>query len=69
MMHYLNYIDGEWCDSEQALTVMNPGTAEAYATIAEATITDADRAMAAARRVSIKAFFRTFVQPSEPSGC
>ncbi|EPN8222881.1 aldehyde dehydrogenase family protein [Vibrio alginolyticus] len=50
-MHYLNYIDGEWCDSEQALTVMNPGTAEAYATIAEATITDADRAMAAARRV------------------
>ncbi|EJL6747002.1 aldehyde dehydrogenase family protein [Vibrio alginolyticus] len=51
MMHYLNYIDGEWCDSEQALTVMNPGTAEAYATIAEATITDAGRAMAAARRV------------------
>ncbi|EMC8460649.1 aldehyde dehydrogenase family protein [Vibrio alginolyticus] len=51
MMHYLNYIDGEWCDSEQALTVMNPGTAEAYATIAEATIIDADRAMAAARRV------------------
>ncbi|END3381960.1 aldehyde dehydrogenase family protein [Vibrio alginolyticus] len=51
MMHYLNYIDGEWCDSEQALTVINPGTAEAYATIAEATITDADRAMAAARRV------------------
>ncbi|MFH4356781.1 aldehyde dehydrogenase family protein [Vibrio diabolicus] len=51
MMHYLNYIDGEWCDSEQALTVMNPGTAEAYATIAEATITDVDRAMAAARRV------------------
>lgn len=51
MMHYLNYIDGEWCDSEQALTVMNPGTAEAYATIAEATIIDADRAMTAARRV------------------
>ena len=51
MMHYLNYSDGEWCDSEQALTVMNPGTAEAYATVAEATITDADRAMAAARRV------------------
>ncbi|EGQ8156277.1 aldehyde dehydrogenase family protein [Vibrio alginolyticus] len=51
MMHYLNYIDGEWCDSKQALTVMNPGTAEAYATVAEATITDADRAMAAARRV------------------
>ncbi|NAZ97327.1 aldehyde dehydrogenase family protein [Vibrio toranzoniae] len=51
MMHYLNYIDGEWCNSEHSLMVMNPGTAEAYATIAEATITDADRAMAAARRV------------------
>ncbi len=51
MTHYLNYIDGEWCDSAQSLTVMNPGTAEAYATIAEATTEDADRAMAAARRV------------------
>ncbi|MEZ9176572.1 aldehyde dehydrogenase family protein [Vibrio kanaloae] len=51
MMHYLNYIDGEWCNSEHSLMVMNPGTAEAYATIAEATIADADRAMAAARRV------------------
>ena len=51
MTHYLNYIDGEWCDSEQTLTVINPGTAEPYATIAEANIADADRAMAAARRV------------------
>ncbi|MGB1974115.1 MAG: aldehyde dehydrogenase family protein [Vibrio toranzoniae] len=51
MMHYLNYIDGEWCNSEHSLMVMNPGTAEAYATIAEATIADADRAMVAARRV------------------
>ncbi|MDA0144372.1 aldehyde dehydrogenase family protein [Vibrio sp. RW] len=51
MMHYLNYIDGEWCNSEHSLMVINPGTAEAYATIAEATIADADRAMAAARRV------------------
>ncbi|WP_440878830.1 aldehyde dehydrogenase family protein [Vibrio natriegens] len=51
MTHYLNYIDGEWRDSEQTLTVINPGTAEPYATIAEANIADADRAMAAARRV------------------
>ncbi|MBR9786678.1 MAG: aldehyde dehydrogenase family protein [Vibrionaceae bacterium] len=51
MTHYLNYIDGEWRDSEQSLTVINPGTAEPYATIAEANIVDADRAMAAARRV------------------
>lgn len=50
MMHYLNYIDGQWCDAERSLTVMNPGTAEPFATIAQASIADADRAMAAARR-------------------
>lgn len=69
MMHYLNYIDGEWCDSEQALTVINPGTAEAYATIAEATITDATAQWQRHVEWSSKVFFRTFVQPSEPSGC
>ena len=31
--HWLNYIDGEWCDSTQRLTVNNPGTAEPLATI------------------------------------
>lgn len=50
MTHYLNYIDGQWCDADRALTVMNPGTAEPYATIAQADLADADRAMAAARR-------------------
>ena len=51
MEHYLNYIDGEWCDAKSSITVMNPSTAEPYATIAQADIEDADRAMAAARRV------------------
>ncbi|OOE34011.1 aldehyde dehydrogenase [Salinivibrio kushneri] len=50
-MHYLNYIDGDWCNSDQTMTVMNPGSGEAYATIAKASVTDADRALAAARRV------------------
>ena len=50
MEHYLNYIDGEWCDAPNSLVVINPGTAEAYATIAEANVQDADRAMTAARR-------------------
>lgn len=50
MQHYLNFIDGQWRDSTRKLTVINPGTGEAYATIAHASIEDADLAMAAARR-------------------
>src|SRR5690606_29129776 len=50
MQHYLNYIDGQWRDASRQLTVMNPGTGEPYATIAQAGIEDADLAMAAARR-------------------
>lgn len=50
MQHYLNFIDGQWRDSTRQLTVMNPGTGEAYATVAQASIEDADLAMAAARR-------------------
>ncbi|MCY1279509.1 Betaine aldehyde dehydrogenase [compost metagenome] len=48
--HWLNFIDGQWTDSEQHLSVHNPGTAEAVATIAQATVTDAERAIQAARR-------------------
>lgn len=50
MQHYLNYIDGQWCDAANKLLIMNPGTEEPYATIAQADLQDADRAMAAARR-------------------
>jgi aldehyde dehydrogenase (NAD+) len=48
--HWLNYIDGQWCDSVQHLTISNPGTAEPVATIAQATVADAERALLAARR-------------------
>ncbi|WP_212624933.1 aldehyde dehydrogenase family protein [Pseudomonas sp. PP3] len=48
--HWLNYIDGQWSDSSQRLTVNNPGTAEPVATIAQATVADAERALLAARR-------------------
>ncbi len=50
MQHYLNFVDGQWRDSSRQLTVMNPGTGEAYATIAQASIQDADDAMFSARR-------------------
>lgn len=49
MQHYLNFIDAKWKDSDNHLTVMNPATGEAYATIAQASIEDADLAMASAR--------------------
>ena len=48
--HWLNYIDGQWSDSVQRLTVNNPGTAERVATIAQATVADTERALLAARR-------------------
>ncbi|MEB2519430.1 aldehyde dehydrogenase family protein [Pseudomonas sp. YuFO20] len=48
--HWLNYIDGQWCDSDQHLAVHNPGTAEPVATIAQASVADAERALLAARR-------------------
>lgn len=50
MDHYLNYIDGQWRDAPRHLTVMNPGIAEPYATIAHATTADVDLAMLSARR-------------------
>ncbi|WP_434136688.1 aldehyde dehydrogenase family protein [Pseudomonas luteola] len=48
--HWLNYIDGEWLDSPQVLSVNNPGTGTCVATVAQATIEDAQRALDAARR-------------------
>nr|WP_298164865.1 aldehyde dehydrogenase family protein [uncultured Pseudomonas sp.] len=48
--HWLNYIDGEWLDSGQHLTVNNPGTAAPLATIAQASLADAECAVQAARR-------------------
>lgn len=48
--HWLNFIDGTWTDSEQHLTVNNPGTTEPVATIAQASLADAERALQAARR-------------------
>ncbi len=48
--HWLNFIDGQWADSEHQLIVHNPGTSEPVATIAQASVADAERAIRAARR-------------------
>lgn len=48
--HWLNYIDGAWADSAQHLTVNNPGTGVPVASIAQASVEDAERALLAARR-------------------
>ncbi|EXD68560.1 aldehyde dehydrogenase family protein [Acinetobacter baumannii 58452] len=50
MQHYLNYVDGQWRDASRQLEVINPATDKAFATVARASIEDADAAMAAARR-------------------
>ncbi|MEF9957455.1 MAG: aldehyde dehydrogenase family protein, partial [Acinetobacter sp.] len=50
MQHYLNYFDGQWQDSSRQLEVINPATAQAFATVAQASIDDADAAMTAAHQ-------------------
>ncbi|WBS05189.1 aldehyde dehydrogenase family protein [Pseudoduganella sp. SL102] len=62
--HWLNYIDGEWCDSARSLTVHDPATGEPLATIAEAGSDDAERALAAARRCADRAEL-TRVRPAQ----
>jgi len=47
--HWKNYIAGEWCDSENSLSITNPATGKEFATIACAGIEDADKAVEAAR--------------------
>ncbi|PHR83686.1 MAG: aldehyde dehydrogenase [Colwellia sp.] len=64
MEHYLNYIDGRWCDNDSHLTIMNPSTDEPFATIAKADINDADAAMAAARQC-VKSGVLSDVRPAE----
>lgn len=54
MRHYKMYIDGEWCDSStgERREVINPATAEAFATCAWGGREDAERAIAAANRAA-----------------
>ncbi len=48
-MHWKNYIAGEWCDSDNSLSITNPATGKEFATIACASIEDAENAVEAAR--------------------
>lgn len=48
--HWENYIGGEWQDSETVLQITDPSTGKEFATVACATIEDANKAVAVARR-------------------
>lgn len=48
--HWLNFIDGKWCDSDDTFEVLNPATNYPTGTIAKASISDAVMALTAARR-------------------
>jgi aldehyde dehydrogenase (NAD+) len=50
--HWLNYIDGEWCEaqSRDTIPIENPATAAVFATVARGASDDIDRAVAAARK-------------------
>lgn len=47
--HWKNYISGEWVDSENTLSITNPATGKEFATIACASVEDADKVVEAAR--------------------
>lgn len=47
--HYLNYINGKWQDSSDAIEVLNPATEELAGTIARAQTAEVNAAVAAAR--------------------
>ncbi len=44
-----SYINGQWCSSERLLSVINPATAEVIAQVANASVNDAELAVAAAK--------------------
>ncbi len=50
--HWKNYIAGEWCDSENNISITNPATGKPFATIACASIEDAGKAVDAARLIA-----------------
>ena len=52
MISYQLYIDGSWSgsDGDSILTVLNPATEEVIGTVPEGTVSDVERAVAAARR-------------------
>lgn len=50
LVHWRNHINGQWVDSDQHLTILNPASNQPVATIAQASIADAECALQAARR-------------------
>lgn len=47
--HWLNFIDGQWCDAQRTTDVYDPATGEVFATIASANVDDVNTAVTAAR--------------------
>lgn len=52
--HWQNFIAGQWCDAERYIEVVNPATAEVFASVACASDDDINRAMSAARACVVK---------------
>ena len=48
--HWKNFIGGQWHDSEKNLAVINPATGEQFASVACATLDDANKAVEIARK-------------------
>lgn len=64
IQHWLNYIDGQWVDNDQHLTILNPANNQPVATMAQASVADAERALLSARRCADSAEL-TRVRPAQ----
>jgi aldehyde dehydrogenase (NAD+) len=62
--HWLNFIDGKWCDSDARFELLNPATNQSIGTIAKASVSDAAAALAAARRCADSRLLSS-VRPAE----
>lgn len=47
--HWLNFIAGQWVDSDRVTDVIDPATGDVFASIASARVSDVDKAVSAAR--------------------
>ena len=64
--HWLNFIGGEWKDSATNIEVRDPSTDSVFATIASATVEDAEKAIQAAR-TCVKKGLLTRQRPAQRS--
>jgi acyl-CoA reductase-like NAD-dependent aldehyde dehydrogenase len=65
--HYTQYIDGQWVDTSDRFEIIDPSTGEIFATAARGSVSNADRAVAAAKAAHLRGDWRS-ATPAERAG-